>query len=179
MGADPRYLRFCWTLLAITPLVACQAGEPARETSSLLPSTLHGLALVERRSGRQAASFIERLHGRSVAPVETEIGSYDSGDTQAVVYVSRFKSAEEAGTALADMAGGIAKGATGFGHHETVTIADVKVHRVVGHGQLHYFFARETDVTWLSVPPSLARPALAQLLNVDVRTLSADEGTAG
>lgn len=179
MATDPPSLRFRWALFAMVPLAACQGSETARDVPSLVPNSLHGLALVERRSGSDAASLIQRLHDRSVAPVKSEIGSYDSGEMQAVVYVSRFESAEDAGTALIDMAEGIGTGSSGFGHHESVTIAGVEVHRVVGHGQLHYFFARATDVTWLSVPPSLARPALAQLLNVDVDTLSPDEGTAG
>lgn len=56
----------------------------------------------------------------------------------------------------------------GFGHHESFRVDGKQVEFVVGQGQVHFFFARGTDVYWLGIDARLARGALAQLLDVEV-----------
>jgi hypothetical protein len=161
-------------LLAVA-CAGCRGGD--QDIPSALPETLHGLELVEHRSGDDAATFIEHLHEKSVAPVESNIGIYGVGEMQAMLYVSHFASAPRADSVLAVMAEKIGTGSSGYGHHTVVTIAGTQVHGVLGHGQVHYFYTKGSDLTWLSVPPPLARPALAELLGVELKEVSREDVT--
>lgn len=151
-----------YLLLAV--LAAGCAGEAADGDASPLPASIHGMALVESLSGSEATEILSELHGADIVPAENHIGHYGSEQVGAVLYVSRFAGAAAADSFLVAMAGRIDAGSTGFGHHASFDAAEHQVHMVVGHGQVHYFFAEGRDLVWLAVDPPIARPALAELL---------------
>jgi hypothetical protein len=151
--------------------VPSEAGSISSEGTSELPAEIHGLALTEMQSGADAADAVGSLHGRSVAPLETRIGIYGPPEMRVAVYRSRFGSSDEAYGQLEAMATRIGSGSSGYGHHVEADVAGTPVHQVFGHGQVHYFFAQAAYVTWLSAPPSIARPALAELLGLGLDSL--------
>jgi hypothetical protein len=168
-----------WASLMMVAALNFADGGEAHRQSALLPPEIQGLQLVKTISGDAAAGTIGRLHDKSVAPTESQIGLYQSGETKAVLYVSRFGSAAEAAAVLQMMAMRIADGAEGFGHYRRFSVGANEVHFVLGQGQAHYFFMKRFDVSWLAAPPDIARAGLAQLLAVDVDAVPALFGSAG
>jgi len=93
---------------------------------------------------------------------------YTPEEMRAIIYISRFESADVASEQLDAMATAIGSGSSGYGHHMQTEIGGLTVHSVFGHGAVHYFYTRGTDLTWLAAPPMLARAALAQLLEAEI-----------
>ncbi len=154
-----------WGVAVAVALVAACAKQ---ESAAPLPPELSGMKLVRVTTGQGAAAMIARLHGKDVAPAESHIGYYGGGAMQAVLYVSRFASDEEARSQLAAMSDRIGAGSSGFGHHAQFTIDAREIHLVLGQGQVHYFFTEGSDLSWLAMRPDLARAGLAELLDVEL-----------
>ena len=119
-------------------------------------------------TGEEAARAGARLHGKSVAPVESFIGHYGLGPSHAMLYISGFDSEDEAQSLLNDMSKRIGKGSSGFGHHQQFSVKGKVIHIVLDQEQVHYFFAKGKYLYWLGMVPDMARFGLAQLLEVDV-----------
>lgn len=166
MTADHRRIVLLAGLLLATG--ACTGQRRPASTGSPLPQEIHGLPLTDSATGAAAARLVDRMHDRGVAPVATWVGVYGGGSTEATLYISRYRTPAEAAAQLALMAGRIGSGTTLYGHHSETTVAGTAVHSVFGHGQVHYFFARGVDLTWLAVSPTLARLGLAVVLGVPV-----------
>jgi hypothetical protein len=149
-----------WLLLLFL-LMACSGGSG---DTSLLPDRIHGLALSKSTTGEEAEEMIARLHAKSVAPAASEIGYYGTSDPPLTLYVSRFKSTEEARDQVDIMAETIGPGSSGFGHHRVERVAGTDAHYVVGYGQAHYFFVDRDKVLWLAAPMDVAQPALLELV---------------
>jgi hypothetical protein len=161
-----RATKTCVTL--ILTAFACSGGE----TATRLPAELHGLQLVESRVGDDASELIAGMHeGDSLAPGESEVGFYGTDDMRAVLYVSQFATEEDAHAQFVAMSLGIGGGSSGYGHHTQSEIGGLKVHSVFGRGQIHYFYTSGPDVTWLAAPPAVARPLLAELLEIAVDSI--------
>jgi len=154
--------------LALTA-TACSGGSTG--DAGPLPDQIRGLPLMEERSGDDAAETIAQMHGQGVAPDESWVGFYQSGDVVARLYVSRFGSPTESGEQLTAMSNRIGSGSSGFGHHGTFLVADNQIHIVFGHGLVHYFYTEEQDLVWLSVNGDLARSALAEVLETEVDSI--------
>ncbi len=146
-------------------------SSPAVEADSVLPPRLHGLELVERQRGRDAAAAIGDLHVSGVAPAESHIGYYGGEGPRAVLYRSLFSSEEETRSQLEAMARRIGSGSGGFGHHIEADVLGTRVHQVFGYGQVHYFYARGTTITWMAASPEVARPILAEVLGIEPDSL--------
>jgi hypothetical protein len=148
---------------------ACQRGDT--DGAAPLPRALHGLELGDVRTGDSAAALIGRLHGKDVSPRESYVGYYGPPEMRGVLYLSRFDEEQTAQLQLAAMADRIGSGSAGFGHHTQFVIGETVVHSVFGFAEVHYFFAEETDVAWLSMPPQIARAALAELMEVELDSI--------
>jgi hypothetical protein len=148
---------------------ACLGGDT--DSAAPLPRELHDLELVDIRTGDAAAALIGRLHGKDVSPRESYVGYYGPPEMRGVLYLSRFNDEQTAQLQLAAMADRIASGSAGFGHHTQFVIGETVVHSVFGFDQVHYFFAEKTDLTWLSMPPPVARAGLAELLEVELDSI--------
>jgi hypothetical protein len=146
--------------------------------AELLPSRLHGLQLVESKSGDDAAGVIARLHKQDVAPRASELGIYAAEGIRAELYVSAFRTTDEAVAQFEAMVSAINNGVEGFGHHTHFDVAGRDVHIVFGNSRINYFYAQGERVTWLAVPqPAFARAAVAELLGVDVDSIPRLPGT--
>jgi hypothetical protein len=154
--------------------LACGSAPSRDATHEGLPPTLHGLPLVTVHEGEAAAGMIGGLHGLDVAPVESRVAVYAVGDLEAVLYVSRFPDDSVAANQLSAMSDRIGEGSSGFERHVRHDVDGIEVHGVVGHGQVHYFFARGSDLIWLAAPPMMARMLLAEVLGVEPELIPAD-----
>jgi hypothetical protein len=163
--------------LAVAGLVgsACVRGEG--DSATPLPRELHGLELGDLHTGDDAARLIGRLHGSNVSPSESYVGYYGPPEMRAILYLSRFHDHSGAQSQLVAMADRIGSGSGGFGHHTQFHVLGIEIHSVFGYGQIHYFFARESDVVWLGMPPPMARAGLADLLLVAVDSIPSLGGT--
>jgi hypothetical protein len=166
------------TLLVLLLLSACGREPPPVQVGGLPPSVLD-LNLIERAGGDPARALIARLHPGPLAPAESEVGFYGSGDRRAVLYVSRFASADTAHAQLAMMAAMIGRGRGGFGHHSEVAIGGTAVHATLGQGRAHFFYTRGAEVVWLAADPAIARPALAELLSVPLDSIPHADPSGG
>lgn len=173
---NPRFL----FLAALALASAGCSGRSAAEGTELLPGQLHGLQLVESKSGVEAAGEIGRLHKQEVAPRASEIGVYEAEGISAELYVSAFNGSDDATTQFESMVNAINKGVQGFGHHTHFEAAGHDVHVVFGDARINYFYAEGEKLTWLAVQqPMFARAALAELLGVAVDSIPRLPGTRG
>jgi hypothetical protein len=149
---------------AIVMGAACSRG--AAPTAGPLPQVLHGLALVDARTGREATQVIAHLHRGPVVPNENYVAAYGPKEMRATLYLSRYATADSAAGEVTAMAKDLTGGGSGFGHYTHFAVAGADVHSVFGPGEVNYFYAKDRDVVWLAMPPMLARGGLAQLLAV-------------
>ncbi len=169
--------RTLWTLFVIALAAGC-SDRPATEGTALLPGRLHGLQLVESKTGSEAAGVIARLHKQDVAPRASEVGVYAAEGIRAELYVSAFQNADEAVAQFEAMVSAINQGVEGFGHHTHFDVAGRDVHVVFGDSRINYFYVRGERLTWLAVPqPAFARAALAELLSVEMDSIPRLPGT--
>ncbi len=155
-----RYIKIIIACLSLFLIVACEQSSP----EITLPASIQGLSLTRVISGDEAEKLIERMHEKSIAPDKNRIGFYTGGPHRAILYVSSFGSPQKAANRLEKMSDEIGTGSSGFSHHVQFTVETNPIHLVIGHGQVHYFFARSQYLYWLSIDARLARNALAELL---------------
>jgi hypothetical protein len=166
-------------ILVLAATVGC-SDRPAAESAGLLPAQLHGLQLVETRSGDEAAGAIARLHKRDVAPSESQVGVYGPEGMRAELFVSVFKTVDEAASEFEAMVDAINEGVPGYGHHTHFEVRDRDVHVVFGDGRINYFYADGDRLTWLGVQnPMIARAAVAELLAAPVDSIPRLPGMPG
>jgi hypothetical protein len=155
---------------SLTLAMACAGGE-ADQAATTLPDAIHGLQRVEVQSGDEAAEMIGGMHGRRVAPTNSQVAYYGPEDMRAVLYVSEFESDEAAQEQLNAMAAGIGEGTAEYGHHNQFEVEGRQIHSVFGEGQIHYFYTDGTDLVWVSLPTVIARPGLAEVLKVEASSI--------
>jgi hypothetical protein len=159
------------TIAALIALASCGGTPPSDRETRALPDSLNGLALIQSAAGEDAQRLIASLHPGPLAPAESDVGFYASDDERAVLYVSRFPSADTAQAQLSLMSAMIGRGRAGFGHHTETEIGGTVVHAALSQGRAHFFFTRNREVVWLAADPETARGALGQLLGVSVDSL--------
>jgi hypothetical protein len=157
-----------FSLLVVT--LGCAGGETGA-VATTLPDEIHGLPRMEVQAGDLAAEMIAGLHSRGVAPTNSQVAHYGPENMRAVLYVSKFESAEVAQEQLTAMANGIGEGTAGFGHHIQFEAEGRQIHSVFGQGQIHYFYTDGADLVWASLPPPIARPGLAEVLEVELSSI--------
>jgi hypothetical protein len=144
---------------------ACQGGQAAGDAGPL-PAEIHGMELVEVLSGPEAGGILEHMHASGTAPeAENYVGHYGTEEMGAVLYWSRFATADEAGEQRVAMARGIRSGVGGFGHTIRFRAGSKWVQITFGQGRVHYFWDDDVDLVWLTLnDASVARPVLAEML---------------
>lgn len=152
-----RFLIFGLFLLVLTPV---------HSWSDSLPQSIGSLRLEQIQSGEEAKQEIDRLHGKRISGYQTGyIGSYGGANGKAELWVSEYRSQDEAIKAIEKMAKGIKEGGGGdFWHFKEKRIDGIPVYFVIGSGQTHYFFQKEKKVIWLTIDPPLAREAIREVI---------------
>ena len=157
--------RFGSALLAAVPLFAA-ACRGESDAASPLPATIHGMQLQSTHRGDEAAQILESLHGQPVGSERSWVGIYGPMNLATAVYVSQFESPDDAETEIDAMVARIDSGAVAFGHHTSFNQGGRIVHTVFGQGQVNYFYQQGSELWWLGAHPMIARPAIAELLNI-------------
>ena len=165
----PGSLAVLFLTLAAT---ACQGGQTTGDAGPL-PAEIHGMELVDVHSGAEASGVLERMHTSGAAPeADNYVGHYGTEEMGAIVYLSRFATADEAQEQLTAMAQGIDRGAGGFGHHIRFRAGSKPVHITFGQGRVHYFWDEDVDLIWLTLnDAAVARPVLAEMLQTSTDSI--------
>ncbi len=149
------------TVLALLlPLVL--SGQSARDP--VLPPTLGSLKLANKLTGRDAQGMIDRLHDKSVTPVNSVVGHYAAAAGEATLYVSVYRMDAEAASTFKKMADRIRTRNQVFTHYQERSFWGQTVARCYGLGQAHYFFSRNNHLYWLGADFEVAQAALQSLL---------------
>ncbi|MHB8869048.1 MAG: hypothetical protein ACYC6T_09220 [Thermoleophilia bacterium] len=145
-------------------------GAPAVAAApSPLPRSLAGLSLATSLAGVEAVASVEQLHGKALGSGldDAWVGEY-GGSGAATVWVSRSASPEEAGDLLERMTDRIEEGGSPFTGLRPIDIEGVRVSRLEGMGQVHYYFLNARDVYWLAIDSARAESGLGELLTATV-----------
>ena len=144
---------------------ACQGGQTAGDAGPL-PTEIHGMELVEVQSGPDASGVLEHMHASGAAPAaDNYVGHYGTEEMGAVVYLSRFATADEASEQRVTMSQGLDRGDGGFGHTIRFRAGSRWVQITFGQGRVHYFWDDDVDLVWLTLnDAAVARPVLAEML---------------
>jgi len=140
-------------------LIACS------EKPRMIPQSLGKLKLDKYLSGRTAKEMINKMHtSAQVAGDENEIGFYSVDTLKAILYISKFKSAQTAQQKLEQMLIKIAHGGTPFVLHDQVSVGGRPIFLLFGMGQSHYIYADGDRLIWLSVDFPISLETLHSLL---------------
>ena len=144
---------------------ACQGGQTAGDAGPL-PTEIHGMELAEVYSGAEASGVLEQMHASGAAPeADNYVGHYGTEEMGAIVYLSRFATADETSGQRVAMAQGIGRGAGGFGHTIRFRAGSKWVQITFGQGRVHYFWDDDVDLVWITLSDAaVARPVLAEML---------------
>jgi hypothetical protein len=131
-------------------------SEPA---TPALPGRLVGLPLSSSASGSEALRQVASMHSGSFQLSWAAIGGYGSGEAMVWVAAPADGTAAEMATLMAER---ISQGGSPFAAPEPVR-GDPRVWATTGIGKVHFFWATDEAVWWLSADRGLAEEALAQL----------------
>ena len=164
-GVRKRRLGSLAVLFLALTAAACQGGQTAGDAGPL-PAEIHGMELVEVLSGAEASGVLEQMHASGAAPeADNYVGHYGTEEMGAVVYWSRFATADEASGQRVAMSQEIGSGTGGFGHTIRFRGGSKWVQITFGQGRVHYFWDDDVDLVWLTLSDAaVARPVLAEML---------------
>lgn len=131
------------------------------------PKTLGTLKLAHALRGKEALQAIDRLHGKALAGADGYVAHYERNGLVAMLYVSRPAESSMTGAQIERMATGIRTGRTPFAHLKSYERNGTTVYSALGEGQIHYFYRRGADVTWIAADPPVAKDVLEYLLQRD------------
>ena len=164
-GVRKQRLASLAVLFVTLTATACQGGQTTGDAGPL-PAEIHGMELVEVLSGAEASGVLEQMHASGAAPeADNYVGHYGTEEMGAVVYWSRFATADEASGQRVAMSQEIGSGAGGFGHTIRFRGGSKWVQITFGQGRVHYFWDDDVDLVWLTLSDAaVARPVLAEML---------------
>ncbi len=139
------YKQLTITLILLLSVVSCSL------TADIIPDEFYGLKLVKKLTGEDARRFINRLHGDSVTDAENEIGFYKGDEGEAIIYVTKYKTNEDAERYFKQMTDKISEGNPVFIKPEHIKINGYDVFRCYGMGQSHFVFTYKNKLFWLTV----------------------------
>jgi hypothetical protein len=171
-GVRKQRLASLAVLFVTLTATACQGGQTAGDAGPL-PAEVHGMELVEVHSGADASGVLEQLHASGAAPeADNYVGHYGTEEMGAIVYLSRFATADEASEQRVAMAQGIGRGAGGFGHTIRFRAGSKWVQITFGQGRVHYFWDDDVDLVWITLnDAAVARPVLAEMLQTSTDSI--------
>lgn len=147
---------FVFLLTLFTSSVVSQSTD--------LPTTLGTLKLTHQLHGKEAQSFLNRLHDKEIAPKTSVMGRYRDGKYEASLYVSVFVSRSAAVEAFGQMTRLIRVGNRVFTQYKQLSKEKASAGRCEGLGQTHFFFSQRNQVYWLGADPRVAEDSFQALL---------------
>ena len=159
-GSITRCAVLLWLLFPQMLCRAIPAGQP-----SDLPGSLGLLKLTTRLQGKEAQSFLDNLHDKNIAPVNSLIGKYRWGKSQAFLFISIYTSDFLASAVNKKMSSLSSRGNQPFSDYSQLERRSTSISRCTGLGQTHFFFKHLNGVYWLSVDPGISDATMRALVN--------------
>jgi hypothetical protein len=130
-----------------------------------LPPHLGESSLARRLQGEEARAIVDRMHGKGVAPLFSQIGFYgDTAGAGALLYVSVYEHASGAAGADEKMRVRIAQPGGAFSDYAQYHVAGRLISSCEGMGQRHYFFAAGKRLYWIAAPEASAFSLVQELV---------------
>lgn len=147
-------------LAALALLLVAYAGAIRADP----PDSLGEMKLVHARQGKEALREIDRLHGKGLGAIGGYVAHYEKEGSVAMLYVARAVSPQQAERQLKKMSERIGGGDGPFYHLKKSMRDAITLYSVLGQGQIHYFYRRDSSVFWLAADAPVAKRALDALL---------------
>lgn len=151
---------FAWLMVSfgIFPLSA--------SAENLLPDTLGPMKLTRSVLGEQAEKQIHKLHGKSIELKNSGIGHYTHGGSRVTLWVSEYKTVEEARKSVQIMAKKIKTGQNRvFRDFKETEVGGLTTYFVTGMGQNHYFYQKNRLAVWLAVDAVFSQIVLKEAMD--------------
>lgn len=132
-------------------------------TPAALPEQILDLPLVNKVTGRQAASEIAALHRKDFPLSSAAVGIYGQ-EHQVTLWISGSPVGLMAERMVAAMQDRIARGNSPFTPLGERAQGSRRIYELEGIGQRHFYFQSGKNVVWLAARTEVAEPALDQLL---------------
>ena len=155
------YMTSSWKILLV--LILPLLTQLQTRTDGV-PSEIGSLKLVRSLQGKEAQSFLDRLHEKEVAPKTSLMGQYSLNAYHATLYVSVYETQARAADASRRMTARIKAGNQEFRHYEEIAIRGSVIGRCLGFSQVHFLFPFRGRVFWLAVDPPAATESLDALI---------------
>ena len=148
-------------------------GTPAH--TNYLPKTIGDLSLFNVIQNQEAASIIDKMHGKTLDDCKNYIAHYGSDPLKNILYVSVYENAETAKTNLKRMAMKMANGSSVFSPLTHTKMGDTVYFETEGMGLKHYFYRTDNILIWWQVEPDKAETTYNDLLKFDFKGLNNQE----
>jgi len=137
----------------------------SEQQKDLLPHKLLDLALTRRIDGAEAIAFINKLHFQEVAADSNEIAFYEGVSGNAIIYLSHYDKHQTARREWLKMTEKISPENSVFINGEIIEYDGLKAYRCFGMGQVHYVFAINAHLIWISVKTVIGEAFLEAYLD--------------
>ncbi len=132
-----------------------------------LPGVIGGLQLKKAVTGAEAAKEVDKIHFNPVASEkENEIGFYESTDNRATIYITYYKTEEEAKADFEKMTQKISPQNSVFISPSFFEFQGYRVYRCFGMGQSHFVFVHKKALLWISADTVHGKEFLKEYLNI-------------
>ncbi len=121
------------------------------EPINYLPEQLFEYKIEKRLQGDEALKFVNNLHFDNVTNQENEIGFYNDGKKDLIIYITHYKNQDEAKANELKMTEKISPQNSVFFAGKYIEIENEKVYQCYGMGQAHYVFSANGKLFWISV----------------------------
>ena len=154
-----------WDLILFVLLAISMPSGCSREVI-YLPSDFMSCLLEKKLSGAEAREWVDKIHGKEVTPLESEIGFYQGEQGPITIYVSGYQTPELAEKEFLKMTEKISPQNSIFRGGGFIVQAGKKIYRCFGMGQTHFVFTHQKKLIWLSVNTIQGKEILRSYLDL-------------
>lgn len=131
-----------------------------------LPEEFWGMKLNRKLTGKEAKDFVDKLHFQSVATEKNEVGFYTGEIGNATIYITYYSDEKTAYQDFRKMTGKISPDNSMFVRGTYHNINNKQLYSCMGLGQVHYVFAHQNLLFWISVDPHFSRNFLDEYMKL-------------
>lgn len=132
-----------------------------------LPGVISGLTLKKAVTGAEAAKEVNKIHYNPVAgEKENEIGFYEGSENRATIYITYYKTEEEAQSDFGKMTQKISPQNSVFISPSFFDFQGYNIYRCFGMGQSHFVFVHKKALLWISADTVHGKEFLKEYLQI-------------
>ncbi len=132
-------------LLLLLLLILCTCSD-----KNPLPNALFDFTLTKKLSGSEAAEFINKLHGKTVADTRNNIAFYSGEKGNCIIYLTTYNNSISAERYFNRMTKKISQNNPVFTNGNYSNIKNLKIFTTYGMGQTHFVFVKGENLFWIS-----------------------------